>query len=58
VLQRIDIDVVAGKDFCYPSYDTALVLHGDAQIPVYRSGVSLISRSYESRNREIFLALT
>ena len=34
----IDIDVVVGNDFCYSSYDTALVRHGDAHIPAYRSG--------------------
>jgi hypothetical protein len=33
LLQRIDIDVVAGNDFGYASYNAALILHGEAQIP-------------------------
>ena len=39
LLQRIDIDVVAGNDLRYPSYNTALVLHGEAQIPTDGSGI-------------------
>ena len=54
LLQRIDIDVVTGDDFGYARYDTALIFHGEAQIPADKSGILgdfKILGIQESRNR-------